>query len=218
MTTTLDQQDRVLELRKNGMSLRAIAREMKLGKTAVSNVIDRASGKCTRSPRTTNTLEEAYRRIDASVPNERGCFICPGPSPDGYRSITMYKKTFLLHRLALERKLGRPIRPGLLALHQCDCKPCVNPDHLYEGTPSNNTRDIFERNLGYRDHFYNRLHKHNKSPENLARLQKHRGKHNKSPENLAHLRAWARSPENRAQLRERNKSGRRCPPPENLSL
>ncbi len=29
--------------------------------------------------------------------------------------------------------------------HRCDNEPCVNPSHLLEGSPSDNTRDMFER-------------------------------------------------------------------------
>jgi hypothetical protein len=49
------------------------------------------------------------------------------------------------HRVALEEKLGRPIRPGMFACHHCDNPPCVNPEHLYEGTPADNTRDMMTR-------------------------------------------------------------------------
>lgn len=49
------------------------------------------------------------------------------------------------HRVALYRKLGRLIRPGMLACHTCDNPSCVNPDHLYEGTPKQNTADMISR-------------------------------------------------------------------------
>jgi hypothetical protein len=48
-------------------------------------------------------------------------------------------------RWSLERALGRPIAPGLSALHRCDNPPCVNPDHLYEGDQLRNITDAVER-------------------------------------------------------------------------
>lgn len=43
-----------------------------------------------------------------------------------------------VHRISLEIKLDRPIRPGFLACHTCDNPPCFLPDHLYEGTYEDN--------------------------------------------------------------------------------
>lgn len=53
--------------------------------------------------------------------------------------------TVAAHRYALERKLGRPIGPGMYACHKCDNPPCVNPDHLYEGSPQDNVDDAVRR-------------------------------------------------------------------------
>lgn len=51
----------------------------------------------------------------------------------------------LVHRLALESKLGRPIHPGLWALHLEGCpKSCHEPEHLLEGTPSQNAISAWE--------------------------------------------------------------------------
>lgn len=46
-----------------------------------------------------------------------------------------------VHRMVLEHKLGRKIKPGFSALHSCNNKSCVKPEHLYEGSGSDNARD-----------------------------------------------------------------------------
>lgn len=55
------------------------------------------------------------------------------------------RKEVEAHRFALERKLGRPIAPGMMALHRCDNPPCCLEDHLYEGTHAQNMADMVRR-------------------------------------------------------------------------
>jgi hypothetical protein len=49
------------------------------------------------------------------------------------------------NRVALERKLGRPIAMGMCALHSCDNPPCCNPEHLREGTNTDNMKERQEK-------------------------------------------------------------------------
>ena len=48
------------------------------------------------------------------------------------------------HRVSLH-VLGGGLPDGLFALHRCDNKQCVNPDHLYAGTQATNVRDAVAR-------------------------------------------------------------------------
>ena len=70
-----------------------------------------------------------------------------GRSTQGYGTYWSGKKqrSGRVHHLALEQKLGRPLREGYLALHHCDNPPCFELEHLYEGTPSDNMHDRMQR-------------------------------------------------------------------------
>src|SRR6516162_7158086 len=93
-------------------------------------------------------LDEFYRICDEILPDEDGCKIWPGARHGRYPRyrIKGREKFWKASRLVLERKLGRPIKPGFLACHRCDYRNCVAEDHIYEGTHKDNMRDMLERN------------------------------------------------------------------------
>lgn len=71
-----------------------------------------------------------------------GCWLWKGAlNTGGYGMIGHYRKPMITaHRLSWELENG-DIPNGLLILHMCDVKNCVNPRHLRLGTQAENIRD-----------------------------------------------------------------------------
>ena len=70
-----------------------------------------------------------------------GCWKYTGYiAKNGYGQIAVDKKTLRVHRYAYEIFIG-PLDPKLEICHSCNCKSCINPNHLRQDTRSSNAID-----------------------------------------------------------------------------
>ena len=78
---------------------------------------------------------------------ESGCWIWTGSvdkNGDGYANFSIKRKAIKAHRASWILHHG-VIPEGMLVCHVCDVKCCVNPSHLFLGTPKDNTQDMIRK-------------------------------------------------------------------------
>lgn len=94
--------------------------------------------------------ERFWKLVDIKGPRDcwewQAAFIVSGYGTFKVGSLTNgTRRNVLAHRYSCEIT-KRPLGHGEQALHHCDNKRCVNPDHLYIGSRKDNARDAVARN------------------------------------------------------------------------
>ena len=81
------------------------------------------------------------QRFFRNTIKEDSCWIwIGGKSRSGYGRFSVRGKQVFAHRFSYSRFKGE-IPPSLFVCHACDRPACVNPDHLWLGTNTDNMRD-----------------------------------------------------------------------------
>jgi hypothetical protein len=81
------------------------------------------------------------RLVANSIPvPEAGCWLWTGGEAKGYGRTSMLHKNIAAHRASYQEFCGE-IPEGMHVCHKCDTPLCINPDHLFLGSPLANAMD-----------------------------------------------------------------------------
>lgn len=104
-------------------------------------------------------LLEKYRTEerfwDSCIPEPNsGCWLwTKSTRPNGYGQFAAKTGHIVYaHRFAFELLWGA-IPDGRYVCHRCDTPACINPDHIYLGTPQDNVNDMRERGRAAWGHY-----------------------------------------------------------------
>ena len=87
----------------------------------------------------------AHTRLEEG-PLDTPCMIWLGYiNPDGYGKVSYDGVTVIVSRLVYELKNNIVLAAKDMALHRCDIRPCINPDHLEQGNARINRAHAVER-------------------------------------------------------------------------
>ncbi len=89
------------------------------------------------------TVREQLEKHSIPEPNS-GCWLWTGATAGArnhfYGVLTLKSKMQYAHRVSWEFHRGT-IPAGLFVCHKCDTPSCINPDHLFLGSPRDNVQD-----------------------------------------------------------------------------
>lgn len=133
---------------------------------------------------------EAFEHKYIPEPNS-GCWLWHGSCcRDGYGNFYDGKRVIGAHRFSWQAHKG-VIPGGLHILHKCDTPSCVNPDHLFLGTHTDNMRDMTAKGHNRMKEKTHCKYGHEFTPDNITNEKReHKRRRCKACERVRALKAY----------------------------
>jgi len=95
------------------------------------------------------TVEKFWSKVAIAAPDQ--CWIWQGDKiPKGYGIFNAAYTRLTAHRYVMHLMCERNLALREYACHSCDNPSCVNPAHLWLGTPQQNIIDMYKKGRGFR--------------------------------------------------------------------
>lgn len=142
--------EEVEDIKTSSLSRKELSNKYNISQSRISNII-RGETWNDKPPKFAGSHKDIFTRFWDRVDKSGDCWEWTGAKnkygygmlPYGPRKA---RKSFGAHRVSYEIHFG-VIPDGLLVLHKCDNKSCVNPAHLELGNQSKNVQDAYDRGL-----------------------------------------------------------------------
>lgn len=92
-----------------------------------------------------NIWSRFWTKVSVKLPDD--CWEWKANTGKGYGMFWFGKVPMMAHRLSWIMLRG-DIPEGMNVLHKCDNRKCVNPNHLFIGTQSDNVQDMIRKGRG----------------------------------------------------------------------